>query len=365
VVLYRDVDASGTYMTYWGPPLLFRSGGYWWDGEVWYRPLQIFDRASEEYLRRPVPAASITTAADLLAAGRGEADNAALLQISDVGIDAALTGRWIDHLSLWASTRDNRDLDQCVVSLTAHELSADQLVNAAGMAEMAGVAASTFRSYLARGEADIPPPQATIGGRAMWSRPVAEEWAESRRHSAESAAETMVDREGDSDLPRGVAELWTRWTENFRSMLWDHPDRRKRWALRWRTEAAVQDIAKTLGWTVAASVDRIVPVDDLAVTIQLAFLHEVEESRRMDGSEQHGVYLTPHVARMLDWLIQHEPRRAYHLVSSMLGEAERSCGASRSTVARGLHVALVLDGQLDEADYRKFLERALPSGTSF
>jgi hypothetical protein len=199
----------------------------------------------------------------------------------------------------------------------------------------------------------------------MWSRPFAEVWAESRRHSAESAAETMVDREGDSDLPRGVAELWTRWTENFRSMLWDHPDRRKRWALRWRTEAAVQDIAKTLGWTVAASVDRIVPVDDLAVTIQLAFLHEVEESRRMDGSEQHGVYLTPHVARMLDWLIQHEPRRAYHLVSSMLGEAERSCGASRSTVARGLHVALVLDGQLDEADYRKFLERALPSGTSF
>ncbi|MGH3827772.1 MAG: hypothetical protein ACRDQX_11460, partial [Pseudonocardiaceae bacterium] len=53
-------------MAYWGPALLFRSGGYWWDGTTWYRPSQVWDGASEEYVARPVPAATTVTATDLL-----------------------------------------------------------------------------------------------------------------------------------------------------------------------------------------------------------------------------------------------------------------------------------------------------------
>jgi len=56
VVLYRDDDAAGVHMAWWGPVLLFRAGGYWWDGTTWFRPSQIWDRAAESYVRRPVPA---------------------------------------------------------------------------------------------------------------------------------------------------------------------------------------------------------------------------------------------------------------------------------------------------------------------
>ena len=70
-----------------------------------------------------------------------------------------------------------------VVGLIAPELSGDQLINATELAQIGGVAPSTLRAYLSRGESEVPSPQAVVGGRAMWARPVAEEWAERRRTS--------------------------------------------------------------------------------------------------------------------------------------------------------------------------------------
>ena len=43
-------------------PLLTRVGGYWWDGDTWYRPRQVLSWATEGYVRLPT---NITTA-DLL-----------------------------------------------------------------------------------------------------------------------------------------------------------------------------------------------------------------------------------------------------------------------------------------------------------
>lgn len=356
VLLYRDAEAASAYMTYWGPPLLFRAGGYWWDGTTWFRPLQVFDSASEEYVSRPVPSASTTTAADLLSA-RTNPTAATVLSIIDVDADAEFTGRWLDHLALWASHREGTDLSQCVVGVSAHELGADQLVGAAAMAEIAGVAASTFRAYLARDEADIPLPQATIGGRAMWSRSVAEEWAESRRHSGDAAVAAITGDPGE--LAPGVQDLWQRWTDTFRSLLWDNPDRRRRWALRWRTRTAVDEVASYLGWTVAASVDHIVPIEELAFTLQTALLREIEEGRRMapDEALEYGVNFR--IAHMLDWLIRHDSRSARHVITRVIGDAERAYGTPRMVLVRTLHSALTLDGKLSEPEYREFLQAAV------
>lgn len=56
VLLCRDEDASQLHPRWLGGQLLFRSGGYWWDVTTWYRPAQVWDTASEDFFRRPVPA---------------------------------------------------------------------------------------------------------------------------------------------------------------------------------------------------------------------------------------------------------------------------------------------------------------------
>ena len=70
VIVYRDEEISGVHMSYWGPALLFRAGAYWWDGNGWYRPAQVWDAAREEYYRLPVPSSATVTAADLLRTGK-------------------------------------------------------------------------------------------------------------------------------------------------------------------------------------------------------------------------------------------------------------------------------------------------------
>ncbi|MFJ9711623.1 hypothetical protein [Streptomyces sp. NPDC101234] len=51
VLLLDDRDTAALHEYWWGLPLLFRSGGYWWDGTTWYRPQQVWDGASERYER--------------------------------------------------------------------------------------------------------------------------------------------------------------------------------------------------------------------------------------------------------------------------------------------------------------------------
>jgi hypothetical protein len=369
VLLYRNSDAASVHMDLQDHAVLFRAGGYWWDGAVWYRPAQIWDRASEEYVRRPVPAATTVTAADLIAAGGGRADDGRIWQVTDIDPDAAYTGRWRDDLALWVAHRGARDLDRCVVQLTAPELAADQLVNVTELAATGGIAASTLRAYLARSENAIPEPQAVIAGSKLWARPVAEEWAEQRRHSAEGVAETMTTQRLGTDQPVGISELWERFARMFMAELWDNPDRRKRWALRWRSREAVRDVAETLSWDVAGGLDRIVPLSDLAITVRHAVLDELAygqglERKVGDTPGELGFYgITQPVARMLDWLIRHKPRSASRLIGEIVGEAERRFNIPREVTARSLATALSLDGKLPDKTYDDFLSRALPPGS--
>lgn len=361
VVLYRDTEASSVYMVYWSGPLLFRSGGYWWDGTTWHRPAQIWDRASETYVDRPVAGASIVSADDVLQAETTKPSRAEVLQIVDVDPDAPLSGRWSDHLALWAADRpDRRALAGSVVNVMASELTGDQLVGAAGMAEVAGVAASTFRSYLARGEGDIPLPQAVMGGRAMWSRPVAKDWAERRRRSDAGVADSMSSRRDDADsLSIGVSDLWDRFTQMFVSVLWERPDSRMRWALRWRNETAVRDVAKTLGWYAAIDLAHNLPLGDLSTTLRKAILDDFRDGKDLSAREQPFYGITRAVTRMLDWLIRHDPQIAATVVGEVIGEAERNLSLPREVVTNSLETALSLDGTLDFAEYRTFLDRAV------
>ena len=378
VVLYRDDDASGVHMAWWGPALLFRSGGYWWDGATWYRPGQVWDAAAEEHFRRQVPAAATVTAADMVSAG--DASHGQVLAIADVDTDAPAVGRWVDDLALWAQGRGNRaPLTESVVTLTAPELSADQMISVTEVAGIAGIAASTLRAYLSRGEGSLPLPQATLHGRSLWARPIAEEWAEERRRSPEGVTAAVSTQHTGASLPPGLAEVWARFTRSFFSRLWDRPDARRRWALRWRTEDAVRGIAEELAWEAAASLSRLIPTDALATTVQLAVVEEfrtgqhlrraTSDSKKLrvadpddsDNAVQYGI--TQPVTRMLDWLIRHDPASAGRAITSIIGQAERELAIPREVSEYSLRVALALDSELDHDTQEHFLSRVFTPET--
>ncbi|MFF3868196.1 hypothetical protein [Micromonospora sp. NPDC001898] len=361
VVLYRNKDVASAYMSYEDEALLFRTGGYWWDGATWYRPSQVFDQARGSYVKRPVPAALTISAADQ---PQGDPGKGNLWTVAELDLDTvtpAASRRWHDDFALWAARHSvGRHLAGCVVNLTAPELAADQLLGVAELAEVAGIGASTLRSYQARGESEVPLAQAIVGGRSMWSRPVAEDWAETRRRSRDGVALTMADRDHDN-LSVGVARLWDYFTNAFIVDLWDRDSNRKRFALRWRTRAAVREVAYDVAWTAAASLDRIVPLSDLGATIRAAVLFEFADRQRTMRNEEVSYPINHAIVRMLDWLIQHKPEQARAVVAEIVGEAERGLSIPPAVTGFSLRQALALDGKLpDENAYAEFLDLVLP-----
>ena len=269
VTLWRNDDAARVHDDMWlqdPAPLLYRVGGYWYDGATWYRPAQVWDLASEEYARRPVPMAVTVTAAELLKVP-GDAARGTVAAVAEFSPDSGGQGSWSDDLALWAARRqaDALPLAKCVVNVIAPELAGDRLVSVTELAAIGGIAPSTLRAYISRGEEQAPSRRLLLAAAARGPRLVAEEWAEQRRR--DNAAETVAMNHGGADMPPGTAEVCGRFERTFYSALWENPGGRKRWALRWRDRAAVRDIAAGLAWYVAADVapsgDRgIVPARD-------------------------------------------------------------------------------------------------------
>lgn len=366
VMLYRDEDAASAYTVYAvgeRHALLFRAGGYWWDGATWYRPSQVWDGPHEQYHRRKVPAAATVTAAALLAGG-GRAESGRIFTVEEIGDGKTLDGRWLDHLALWAQECGSRDsLVDSVVSLSAPELGADQMVTAAEMASIGGIAASTLRAYIARAEADIPLAQADVSGHSVWSRPVAEDWAEQRRRSAEGVTEALSTGDPEDPGPPGVTDIRRMFGRLFRARLWESPSIRKRWALRWRTESAVGELADGLSRDVAASLSRIVPLDLLPDTITHAFIDEftagMDTERLSSRDAEDWVYfgIVPSVAALLGWLVRHAPTHAQYAIQGIIGEAERRIQIPPRISERSIKTALSLDGDIDEGTLNDFLAR--------
>lgn len=263
-------------------------------------------------------------------------------------------------MALWASLRgDQLALSACIVTLNAPELAADQMIGIAELVELGELGASTLRAYLARDQNDVPAPQAVIGRNRMWARPVGEEWAEARRNSASGATETMVETRDGSTLPVGVNALWQHFTRMFTTDLWTRPHIRKRWALRYRTQDSVERVAEELGWTVAASLDRIVPIHALAVTLRHAILNELVDGLTTIGASVfYGI--APPISKLLAWLIRHDPTIAAVIVAETAGDAERRLKIPRNVTKNSIASGLSLDGDFADDSFMAFLDRALP-----
>lgn len=367
VLLMDDHDTAALHSYWWGPPLLFRAGGYWWDGTTWYRPQQVWDGASERFEHRRVRAATTLHAADFID-DSADPTHGHILTITDVDPEAPAPQRWGDHLAKWAATRATHNgglpLEECVVQLAAPELAADQMVGVPEMAELAGITASTLRAYISRGENSIPLPQATVSGRSLWARPVAEDWAEARSKSPEGVSAAMASGNNDS-LSRGAAEVHQRLTENFTRTLWERPAVRKRWTLRHRNEEAVRELAGELAWEVAASLNRFIPTEELGSTIRHAVLDELatgidRHEDLVDNQDWEYIGITLPVSEMLGWHVRHFPHSAQTVINDIVGEAERRFAMPRQVTIRSLSTALTLDGGLDQETLETYLKRVLP-----
>ncbi|MFQ6200291.1 hypothetical protein [Streptomyces sp. NPDC000405] len=193
-------------------------------------------------------------------------------------------------------------MSTCVITLHAPELDASQLLGVPAVAATAGISPSTLRAYISQGNCDVPPPQAVVGRRSLWARPVAEERAEQRRTVAEGPAASPLDTAG---LSPGAADTQHASARLFFDQLWQRPEIRKRWSTRHRPEDQVRQVADELGRAVAARLDDIVPADVLAATLTRALLDALT-GRARPGKDR-TADADPSLAAMLRWFDRHHP----------------------------------------------------------
>ncbi|MFE7485075.1 hypothetical protein [Streptomyces sp. NPDC057552] len=309
VALYEAGPDFGPWEWHSTRPLVTRAGGYWWDGVGWHRPPQLWDETAGFFEDQPVPAATTITAADLLD-GKGDADRGDVHRASTLTRKSAAvdTSQWRHDLSRWSRTRTpaagHLPLERCVVSLTAPELAGEQLLGTRALAAAAGISSSALRAYISRGQGAVPPPQTVLGNRPMWSRPVAENWAEHRRRPATDRWPSHRDRPA---LPPGTDQIRRTIGPVLFAALWDDPERRARWALRHRTRQAVGDVAADLAYLAADRLQETCPTQALADVLTQAAL--ADPTAAADGSSS--------VGQVLDWFARHHAPAAETVVSAI------------------------------------------------
>ncbi|MFD8439965.1 hypothetical protein ACFV2I_33360 [Streptomyces microflavus] len=300
------------------------------------------------------------TAADLLD-GRADPARAYVGKVAAFDPDAAQPGNWPDHLALWAEHHQAQDgarpLERCVVDLSSPELTGAQLIGAPELAELGGITASTLRSYISRRNSEVPLPQAVVGGRDQWARAVADDWVESRQRSYQGVKTAMSGGDPDSLSP-GAVEVRDRFAVDFHHTLFDRTDVRKRWVLRQRNKESVAEVVDALAWSVAVSLDEIVPTEHLGRTVRASVLFDFTESLEMlgDDANEDGdgpthwwhLNLTPSVAKTLDWYIRCFPAEAYATIGEIQRQAHKTWKAPVADTLSALRSALSLDGELTE-----------------
>ena len=161
-------------------------------------------------------------------------------------------------------------------------------------------------------------------------------------------------------------ELWNRFTASFFSLLWDSPGRRKRWALRWRTETAVREIAEDLGWEVAASLDRIIPLDPWPPPSATRC-----STRSPSGGNSTSTAATPcptmptgsttassrKSPRCSTGSSATTPPPPAYTIGEIIGEATDRFGIPRKIAENTIETALTLDSELSEDILDDFLAR--------
>jgi hypothetical protein len=367
VVLYRDDDAASVHADWFGErPLLQRLGGYWWDGDTWYRPRQVLSFATESYMRRKVEHPTTITANDLLDSSckpvLGNLHKIMQLDLTAATVLGVPDTQWRHDLALWAARRRVRDdalpLDRCVVTLNAPELTANALLGVEEFAQEAGIAASTLRAYLARNEADLPVPQVTDDGRKRWAHPVVRDWVERRQRDTSNVV-SVLSGDAEDQLAPGLRSLWARLTKSMFSYLWDRPEARRQWSRPHRTEQVVRSVAEHTAWIAALTLDSEVPWGAIVGAIEDSVLAQM--SRYHEFAETGTIGLDRRTGQLLGWLIRHQPDRTPALFGSITREAERTLDITPRVTTKTLTNALQMDGGFtDRTHLKKFFAVALP-----
>lgn len=193
VLLYHSADATimHTVQPRPGDPLAFRAGGYWWDGDQWYRPLVILDRSTDQDVASPVSDAATVSAADYTATQPGDRLQGTLLDITEFTPRVVSDKQWRHELAVWQAHRpaDGLATDRCVVDVAAAELQPDALMSTSAAAREVGLSRAEVDTAIQDsgfGRAQrFPFPQAHTPrtGSPRWSRPVLRDWAWEHRRA--------------------------------------------------------------------------------------------------------------------------------------------------------------------------------------
>jgi len=329
--------------------------------------------ASETYVRRRVPEARATRPSMPDIPWQG---GDLMMKVQDVNVDELPVldrPSWEPHLAAWKHARlaVGRSLEGCVVDITAPELGGAELINAAQMATMAGISAGTLRGYMSRGENKVPEPQALIGSRPVWARPVVEEWIEARSYDPEVSERSVSVRSFDDvDVAPGIKDVWEKTYYWFLNRLTSDPETRPRLGLRWRNRDAVQQVAKDLSWQVAAGFKHLLPVRPvLTQVVRDSVIYDLtrsaERRREWDGEdaqEDRHYGLGPHNEAMLGWLVCHDPFAGRRVMEEVVYHVEHHNDlfqTDRDAIAFMFKRALSIDTKLTEEQRHDFVDSAI------
>lgn len=252
-----------------GNPLAYRAGGYWWDGQTWYRPHVTHDLSTHVLLPDPAPGALSVTAREYLSQHPSDARTGTAIDITIFSPQAVHLDQWPRDLAYWASCRpdDGLALDQCIVEVTAPELHPDALLEQREAASVTELSRAEMKQAMQESGATRPgrfplPQRHTHQGHPRWARPVLLAWSWERKRTC---PERLVQhlRQGErlhDHLLLHTIELAVLWEMRF------SPD---------RTEGHIDlgaPVARTLGWLVT---DRAVLAENLFGRIVRRARHEL------------------------------------------------------------------------------------------
>ncbi|MER6011574.1 hypothetical protein [Streptomyces bluensis] len=325
VLLIRDGDQSDLHheWKYGRSGFLHRRGGYWWNGERWHRPGQVWDAAFESYAPRPVDNPTTITAADLLDSASSP-QNADIMKIASFAAQDPVPN-WNDHLALWAQLRASQPgglpLDACIVDLHAPELDTESLVDMAGLARIAAISTDDLPDLKYGGRNELPEPQYEAHGCMWWSVPVAQDWAENYRRDNGPTALLSAATVYDTTQPTGLVADHNRLRSVFHDTLTEQRRRGgKKQARPYMKGDLAQSAANELAWDAAASLmyghnQGIIPhgpLRDVLIEAILGRLAEDVERRGNEGKGRQDILLSDmptSAVKLLIWYIRHGPVR--------------------------------------------------------
>lgn len=370
VLLIRDRDLGSLHHIWMFDRMgfLFRHGGYWWNGERWHRPGQVWDAAYEHYDPRPVANQVTITAADVLRAPNNP-QQASVSKIASFTAPEAPVANWRDHLALWAQHRSPgaRPLEACVVDLHAPELEAVSLVDMAGLAKIAAVPADDMPDLRYGGAKELPEPQDVADdGTMRWSVPVARDWAENYHQKNGATVLLSATTSYDTTQPVGLVDSHNRLRKNFLEDL-TKPRGKRRKPLLKGDEA--REAADSLAWTAATSLMYgsdygLIPHFPLReVLVDAVVGHLAEDVERRKETQKEDITLSDlsgSTVKMLTWYFQHHPDSTASILGEICLQSRVRLGLAPAQVGELLRLSFHLDSGLDKGIIDRLMDMALP-----